>query len=99
VYRTHHTKACVVSKLRCASRLSLDVPADDGFLCDKPEELGAAIKETTSSLQWGRDSSVGIATGYGLDGPGIESKEATTHNHDAGTTCIHATPNQSNYVL
>jgi hypothetical protein len=23
---------------------------------------------------WGRDSSVGIATGYGLDGPGIESR-------------------------
>jgi hypothetical protein len=23
---------------------------------------------------WGRDSSVGIATGYGLDGPGTESR-------------------------
>jgi hypothetical protein len=23
---------------------------------------------------WGRDSSVGIATGYGMDGPGIESR-------------------------
>ena len=23
---------------------------------------------------WGRDSSVGIATRYGLDGPGIESR-------------------------
>jgi hypothetical protein len=26
---------------------------------------------------WGRDSSVGIATGYGLDGPGIESRWGT----------------------
>ena len=26
------------------------------------------------SLQWGRDSSVGIATRYGVDGPGIESR-------------------------
>jgi hypothetical protein len=25
-------------------------------------------------LMWGRDSSVGIATGYGMDGPGIESR-------------------------
>jgi len=25
-------------------------------------------------LQMGRDNSVGIATGYGLDGPGIESR-------------------------
>jgi len=27
-----------------------------------------------SSVLVGRDSSVGIATGYGLDGPGIESR-------------------------
>jgi len=25
-------------------------------------------------LNWGRDSSISIATGFGLDGPGIESR-------------------------
>ena len=28
----------------------------------------------TTTITWGRDSSVGIATRYGLDGPGIESR-------------------------
>ena len=28
----------------------------------------------THTYMWGRDSSVGIATRYGLDGPGIESR-------------------------
>ena len=28
------------------------------------------------STKWGRDSSVGITTRYGLDGPGIESRGA-----------------------
>jgi hypothetical protein len=35
------------------------------------------------SLQytWGRDSSVGTATGYGLDGPGIESQWERDFSH------------------
>jgi hypothetical protein len=38
--------------------------------------LGVPInpdKWSSAKLQCGPDSSVGIATGYGLDGPGIES--------------------------
>jgi hypothetical protein len=30
---------------------------------------------------WGRDSSVGIATGYGLGGPGIESRWGRDFSH------------------
>ena len=30
---------------------------------------------------WGRDSSVGIATRYGLDGPGIESRWGRDFSH------------------
>jgi hypothetical protein len=30
---------------------------------------------------WGRDSSVGIATGYGLDVPGIESRQGRDFSH------------------
>jgi hypothetical protein len=30
---------------------------------------------------WGRDSSVGIANGYGLDGPGIESRWGRDFSH------------------
>jgi hypothetical protein len=37
---------------------------DAGFVLDKPPILGDV---------WGRDSCYGIATGYGLDGPGLES--------------------------
>jgi hypothetical protein len=32
------------------------------------------IFEPIHKYQVGRDSSVGIATGYGLDGPGIDSR-------------------------
>jgi hypothetical protein len=32
-------------------------------------------------LQVGRDSSVGIVTGYGLDGPGIESRWGRDFSH------------------
>jgi hypothetical protein len=33
------------------------------------------------SLQFGLGSSVGIATGYGLDGPGIESQWRCDYSH------------------
>jgi hypothetical protein len=32
-------------------------------------------------LWWGRDSSAGIATGYGQDGPGIESQWGRDFSH------------------
>jgi hypothetical protein len=32
------------------------------------------VFELSHSINEGRDSSVGIATGYGVDGPGIESR-------------------------
>jgi hypothetical protein len=45
----------------------------------QPRNLLKESTEMTSNLIYGRyfvicDSSVGIATGYGLDGPGIESR-------------------------
>jgi hypothetical protein len=36
---------------------------------------------TVKWLAWGRDSSVGIAIGYGLDGPGIESRCRRDFSH------------------
>ena len=33
----------------------------------------------------GHDSSVSIATGYGLDGPGIESRYISCYSEDSGT--------------
>jgi hypothetical protein len=33
------------------------------------------------SMEWGRDSVVGIATRYGLDGPGIESRWGRDFSH------------------
>jgi hypothetical protein len=33
-----------------SSKLSMDVPADAGFICDKAEVLGDMIKETPSNL-------------------------------------------------
>jgi hypothetical protein len=40
----------------------------------KPEVIYIMIQKHYNWLGMGRDSSVGIATGYGLDGPGIESR-------------------------
>ena len=43
-----------------------------------PEELEGEMRERSFPMQLGiqsgPDSAVGIATGYGLDGPGIESR-------------------------
>jgi hypothetical protein len=42
----------------------------------------AALKHTVSAS--GPGSSVGIATGYGLDGPGIESQWGRDFPHQSG---------------
>jgi hypothetical protein len=49
------------------------------MLCD--QHLGFSTNQyllrilvLTLPFNWGRDSSVGIATGYGLGGPGIQSR-------------------------
>ena len=34
---------------------------------------------------WGGDSAVGIATGYGLDGPGIETRWGRNFTHTSRT--------------
>ena len=49
-----------------------DISAESGFLCDN---CIARYDKFYSEyyVQWGRGSSVGIATRYGLDGPGIET--------------------------
>jgi len=39
----------------------------------------------SGSFNWGRDSSVGIATRYGLDGPGIESQWGRDFPHRVKT--------------
>jgi hypothetical protein len=39
----------------------------------------------TLKLWMGRDSSVGIATGYGLNGPGIESRWGRDFQHPSRT--------------
>ena len=50
-----------------------------------PNPSSAEVKERIELLtlfpSWGRDSSVGIATGYGLDGPGIESRRGRDFPH------------------
>ena len=45
----------------------------EGFDVNEFQSTGMNI-EPTFLRNVGRDSSVGIATGYGLDGPGIESQ-------------------------
>jgi hypothetical protein len=47
------------------------VDRNSGVVCH--QVLLCSMNLICSSLQWGRDSSVGVATGYGLEGPGIES--------------------------
>jgi hypothetical protein len=43
-------------------------------------DFATLIRHNTTK-RWGRDSSVGIATGYGLDGPGIESRWVRDLSH------------------
>jgi hypothetical protein len=49
---------------------------------DKPPILGDV---------WGRDSSDGIATGYGMDGPGIESRWGRDFSHVQTGPGVHPT--------
>jgi hypothetical protein len=53
-----------------------------------------AIINCTLQVMWGRDSSVGIATGYGLDGPLFDSRWGRDFSH----TSRHAHPSSSTTV-
>ena len=53
----------------CHSQLRKTSKNLSGYCVSRPVvELG------TSQIQIGRDSVIGIETGYGVDGPGIESQ-------------------------
>jgi hypothetical protein len=58
-------------------------------------EISGNPVPTVQEPNQARKRAAGPATGLA----NTSRKEAATHNLDAGTLCIHATPNQSNYVL
>jgi hypothetical protein len=68
------------------NRLPEDEPSGSKHVEDmvKIEPTVSAIeRELVPSVNFimDRDSSVGIATGYGLDGPGIESRQDRNFSH------------------
>jgi hypothetical protein len=84
----------VVSNCKSYEEFSRDVFLEKeealGMLCTVPvktlaedsgTEKGTGQIFTQSAFVKGRDSSVGVATGYGLDGPAIESRWGRDFSH------------------
>jgi len=47
-------------------------PSSDGLRTDKRTNIEITVKREDGAIGYDRDSSVGTATRYGLEGPGIE---------------------------
>ena len=85
------TKSSWISTLFTHTDTRSDMPKKENkFYCIRLHFLSACysvllIISATHVFQWGRDSSVGIVTRYGLDGPGIDSRWGRDFSHPSRT--------------